>query len=621
MRDLGIIFLIIMSFLLVSYDIIPELKKPQRLLVYMLVVIPVSGFLFPVDILTAFICGMVGSILSAIRNYFIKNLKSTNCINKNSKQELNNTVAKTKEIKFDSNKYQDLSIHFCTNCGEPVKNEDSFCSKCGVKINSTTIQEEILNQTLSNNNLNRTDNQSGLSNEKKTKKLRNNPSITQITIKEIINKKRNNKLLYFIIFTIIMVLTIFFSFGKNKSSSINGFYKGNFYDEYETSFFIKYDKKEAYFSLEGDYVIVYDEISKEKMSIDEIPDDLFRGKDTELYHITMKYNDEKTKNLENGYIGVREDYIQIYGPLSEDKYFIKLSDEVELGSESYVIPGDITRISEAEFLDIFPKNQPVSKKKNMSNEKISDNEDKDLSSSEVILSGEVDTKNKETNSPVEKIESNQYLSLDDVLHSGENIEDYFNASWEFTQELEPPEPIMFGEYNLKLQNNSNYMITIDTQKLSFVSIGADAEDEIPQTKIYSNLSGEISIFPNETFTIEHLFTRVNDQNLLYHKLMYDDISLWRNNIDTNLYSIHNDVTSESESYSVPLLEEELYWYAKDYVDEWNGYDNQLKEEFWTEVNGIQVKYFVFHDGPTTHIVGIYVNPNDGSVVGDYGGIP
>lgn len=620
MRGLGIIFLIIMSFLLVSYDIIPEFKKNQRILVYALVVIPVSGFLFPVDILTAFICGIVGSVLSAIRN-FIKNLKAKSHTNKNSNQELNNTVDKTNEIKFDSDKYQKLSIHFCTNCGEPIKNEDSFCSGCGVKINSTIIQEEISNHTLSNNNLNRTDNQTGLSNEKKTKKLRKNPPRTQITIGEIINKKRDNKLLYFIIITIIMALIIFFSFGKNKSASINGFYKGNFYDEYETSFFIKYDKKEAYFSLAGDYFAVYDEISNEKMPMDEIPDDFFKGKYLERYHITMKYNDEKTKKLENGYIGGGEDYIQIYGPLSEDKYFIKLSDEVELGSESYFILGDITRINEAEFPDIFQKNQPVSKKKKESNKNVSKNEDKDLSSSEVILSGEVNTKNKETDSPVEKIESNQYLSLDDILHSGENIEDYFNASWEFTQDLEPPEPIVSGEYNLKLQNNSDYTITIDTQKLSFVSIGANAEDEIPQTKKYSNLSGEISIFPNETFTIEYLFTRVSDQSLLYHKLMYDNISLWRNNIDTNLYSVHKDVTSESESYSVPLLEEELYWYAKDYVDEWNGYDNQLKEEFWTEVNGIQVKYFVFHDGPTTHIVGVYVNPNDGSVVGDYGGIP
>lgn len=133
MRDLGIIFLIIMSFLLVSYDIIPELKKPQRLLVYMLVVIPVSGFLFPVDILTAFICGMVGSILSAIRNYFIKNLKSTNCINKNSKQELNNTVAKTKEIKFDSNNIKIYRFIFAQTVVNPLKMKIVFAQSVGLK--------------------------------------------------------------------------------------------------------------------------------------------------------------------------------------------------------------------------------------------------------------------------------------------------------------------------------------------------------------------------------------------------------------------------------------------------------------------------------------------------------
>lgn len=49
-------------------------------------------------------------------------------------------------------------------------------------------------------------------------------------------------------------------------------------------------------------------------------------------------------------------------------------------------------------------------------------------------------------------------------------------------------------------------------------------------------------------------------------------------------------------------------------------DNTIKEESWKEIDGVEVKYYIFQDGPTQHIVGVYVNSYTGAVTGDYGGI-
>ncbi|OUL09472.1 hypothetical protein B0533_04720 [Sedimentibacter sp. SX930] len=77
-------------------------------------------------------------------------------------------------------------------------------------------------------------------------------------------------------------------------------------------------------------------------------------------------------------------------------------------------------------------------------------------------------------------------------------------------------------------------------------------------------------------------------------------------------------TTEAQPSS--LSEDELRTYAKSYVDNWNGYDNTIMEESWKEIDGVEVKYYIFQDGPTQHIVGVYVNPDTGAVTGDYGGI-
>ena len=76
----------------------------------------------------------------------------------------------------------------------------------------------------------------------------------------------------------------------------------------------------------------------------------------------------------------------------------------------------------------------------------------------------------------------------------------------------------------------------------------------------------------------------------------------------------------AEEQPSTLSEDELRAYAKSYVDNWNGYDNTIKEESWKEIDGVEVKYYIFQDGPTQHIVGVYVNSYTGAVTGDYGGI-
>lgn len=58
--------------------------------------------------------------------------------------------------------------------------------------------------------------------------------------------------------------------------------------------------------------------------------------------------------------------------------------------------------------------------------------------------------------------------------------------------------------------------------------------------------------------------------------------------------------------------------AQKYVNDWNGYDNQLKDEYWEEIDGKNVRFFIFCDGPTDHIIGLYINPKSGAVTKDSG---
>ena len=76
----------------------------------------------------------------------------------------------------------------------------------------------------------------------------------------------------------------------------------------------------------------------------------------------------------------------------------------------------------------------------------------------------------------------------------------------------------------------------------------------------------------------------------------------------------------AEEQPSTLSEDELRAYAKSYVDNWNGYDNKIKREEWKIIDGVKVKYYIFHDGPTQHIVAVYVNPSTGVITGDGGGI-
>ena len=54
--------------------------------------------------------------------------------------------------------------------------------------------------------------------------------------------------------------------------------------------------------------------------------------------------------------------------------------------------------------------------------------------------------------------------------------------------------------------------------------------------------------------------------------------------------------------------------AKEYVDNWNGYDNLLREEW----DSGDERGYLFKDGPGERSVGLYVNYKTGEVTPDQG---
>ena len=374
--------------------------------------------------------------------------------------------------------------------------------------------------------------------------------------------------------------------GNNKSASIYGSYKGNFEDDINTPVYIKYDGEKAYLSLAGDYFAVYDKISEDVIE---------GGNSKDLYNIKLKYNATETRNLENGYSNFNIKYVQLAGLYSGDGFMVTISDVIPIGSDDVFAFGNAFKVSDSEFSEIIEKNNLVVS---------AESESTATSKSERVVKEEVQAIS---------------LTMEDIISQGDAINTYFDASFKFTQD--PSVKVgMVGVYALNLTNKTNYSIRVDTHKFSIVQYsGQESFIEYPNSTRVSTLIDNVTIKPNESFTIENLFAQVADQNLLYHIVKYDGVPLWRNNIDTYLIPI-TGVPNDSETQTSMLSEEEMRAYAKSYVDNWNGYDNKIKEEYWEVIEGVKVKYYVFHDGPTQHIVGVYVNQSTGIVTGDYGGI-
>lgn len=76
--------------------------------------------------------------------------------------------------------------------------------------------------------------------------------------------------------------------------------------------------------------------------------------------------------------------------------------------------------------------------------------------------------------------------------------------------------------------------------------------------------------------------------------------------------------NNEKAINLKLSLEKMRELAKQYVNDWNGYDNNLDEEFWDDEE--VWRYYIFQDGPTQHIVGVGVHSETGEVKGDYGGI-
>lgn len=508
-------------------------------------------------------------------------------------------------------------MFYCPRCRGIIKSEDKFCPSCGEKVNPEVFQQKLDDDNISEvtpgneeSSIVNSQSQSGKEDPQQSEdRLVKAKIIDENSEKKVIvdNLKfpfqKNRKIIFSLIPLIAIVMVAISFLGDDKSASIYGSYKGNFEDDINTPVYIKYDGEKAYLSLAGDYFAVYDKISE----------DLIEGADSkDLYNIKLKYNDAETRNLENGYSNINVGYVQLTGSYSQDSCMITISDVIPIGSDDTFAFGSVFKVSDSEFPEIIEKNSQVviaesTRKTNIESESII----KDDSESKLLP---------ESESNIKETPEITSLTMEDIITQGDSMGAYFDASWKFTQDNTSQKPGMNGAYALKLTNKTNYSIRMDTHKFSIVAYGGqENEIEYSISKKYSARIDNVTINPNESFTIENLFIDVGDQLLLYHKIKYDEVSLWENNLDTYLIPVTGTPTG-SETQLSALSEDELRVYAKAYVDNWNGYDNTIKEEYWDVIDGVEVKYYVFHDGPTQHIVGVYVNPDTGVVTGDYGGI-
>ncbi|MED2974280.1 hypothetical protein P4361_18785 [Fictibacillus sp. B-59209] len=69
---------------------------------------------------------------------------------------------------------------------------------------------------------------------------------------------------------------------------------------------------------------------------------------------------------------------------------------------------------------------------------------------------------------------------------------------------------------------------------------------------------------------------------------------------------------KQQSFTLSLVE--MRRKAKNFVDNWNGYDNKLLDEY----DSGDVRVYEFKDGDATRIVGVIVNLKTGEVKGDQG---
>lgn len=508
-------------------------------------------------------------------------------------------------------------MFYCPRCRGIIKSEDKFCPSCGEKVNLEVFQQKLDDDNISEvtpgneeSSMVNSQSQSGKEDPQQSEdrlvkaKIIDENSEKKVIIDNLKFPFRKNRKIIFSLITLIAIVMVAVSFfWDDKSASIYGSYKGNFEDDINTPVYIKYDGEKAYLSLAGDYFAVYDKISE----------DLIEGADSkDLYNIKLKYNDAETRSLENGYSNFNIKYVQLTGSYSREGFIVVISNVLPIGFDDVSSFGNASKINDSEFPEIIEKNstglgvestrQATSETESITKD---DSESKVLSKSESIVK------------EIPKVTS---LTMEDIISEGDSMGDYFDASWNFTQDKTSQKPGMNGAYALQLTNKTNYSIRMDTHKFSIVAYGGqENEIEYSISKKYSARIDNVTINPNESFTIENLFIDVGDQLLLYHKIKYDEVSLWENNLDTYLIPVTGTPTG-SETQLSALSEDELRVYAKAYVDNWNGYDNTIKEEYWDVIDGIEVKYYVFHDGPTQHIVGVYVNPDTGVVTGDYGGI-
>lgn len=416
-------------------------------------------------------------------------------------------------------------MFYCPRCRGIIKSEDKFCPSCGEKVNLEVFQQKLDDDNISEvtpgneeSSMVNSQSQSGKEDPQQSEdrfvkaKIIDENSEKKVIIDNLKFPFRKNRKIIFSLITLIAIVMVAVSFfGDDKSASIYGSYKGNFEDDINTPVYIKYDGEKAYLSLAGDYFAVYDKISE----------DLIEGANSkDLYNIKLKYNATETRNLENGYSNFNVGYVQLTGSYSQDNFMITISDVIPIGSDDVFSFGDAIKIDDSEFPEIIKKDYTVANAEKESKAIV-------IAESKVEVDSDSEAPLTSENVVIEKAQAPS-LTMEDIIGQGDAINTYFDASFKFTRDPSV-EVGMVGAYALNLTNKTNYSIRMDTHKFSIVQYnGQESVVEYPNSTRVSTLIDNVTIKPNESFTIENLITQVADQNLLYHIMKYDGVPLWKN---------------------------------------------------------------------------------------------
>ena len=162
----------------------------------------------------------------------------------------------------------------CPKCGKSVNSEENYCPNCGEYIMLKYRQNKSIDINV------------GSEKNEKEGLIKNNrnSSSNNSNIPFFKNKK-------FIFSVLIFILIIVSFIVFNKTPTLTGSYQGTVADD-GTPVYVKYDGEKMYFSIDGEYFMVFDKISEDKSADEEIG--------AELQILVFKLNKTDTNELVKG---------------------------------------------------------------------------------------------------------------------------------------------------------------------------------------------------------------------------------------------------------------------------------------------------------------------------------